>query len=163
MPSAHDPIDEIALLVAGEKWDDILASRPASPMRTTPESGWELDAALSLDFISSPQSAVQSPRTYKRMISSRFCHVCGRNTDKVRFAACGRVKSGLCRKVICENCCSKSGLTAEAPLGLEPVRSWTCTHCRGICIPTAQCSTYGRTNFKRHLALRRRRREKSKK
>ena len=162
MAFSNDPTDEIALAVAQERWDDVLASRPASPTRVQPEGGWELDIALSLNFNSTSWSVPKSRRAYKykSTVPSRLCHICGRKTDKLRVAPCGRVINGLCRKVVCEKCCSKTGLIDEAPVGLSPNRNWTCPHCRGICISTAQCSTYGRTNFRRHIALARRRREK---
>ncbi len=163
MPGHFDPTFEIALEIGEEIWEDVLASKPPSPLKTEPEDGWELNTPQSTDFAILHQVAKPETNTGKSMISSRFCHICGRNTDKIRTARCGRVKAGLCRKVVCETCCEKMGISGEAPLGLEPDPSWSCPHCRRACIPTAQCITYGRTNFKRHINLLRRRRQNSRK
>ncbi len=163
MTSSFDPTHEIARAIGEEKWEDVLASRPASPTRAQSEKGWELNVALSMDFRDITRIAKPNTNITKSKISSRFCHVCGRKTDRIRVAPCGRVKDGLCRKVVCEKCCKKMGIAGETPLGLEPDRNWKCPHCSGTCIPSAQCGTYRRTNFKRHQALIRRRREKHRK
>ncbi len=150
-----DPADEIAIVVAAEQWDDVLTSPPYTPHQTSPP-GWELTAAQAFDFRDLPPIPIQREKTYKCSQPSRFCHICGRKAVNIRVAACGRIMGNHCRKVVCERCVEKHGW-ADAPIHGIPTPSWSCPHCRGGCPPKAQCNTYGRTNFKRHLALLRRR------
>ena len=150
-----DPTDEIALAVSNEQWDDVLNSPTLSPQQLS-APGWELVAAQGFDFRDLPSIPVQREKTYKNSEPSRFCHICGRKAINLRVAPCGRIIGNHCRKVVCERCVEKHRLD-DAPLHGEPVASWSCPHCRASCPPKAQCNTYGRTNFKRHLALMQRR------
>lgn len=113
--------------------------------------------------------AKQRPKQYKRPTASRFCHVCGRKSSNVAVAVCSRIEQGLCRKVVCEFCFDKYGWDREAldvakrmqekeGKDVEPLkgrkRVWECPHCLGKCVEKAQCNTYGKINYKRHLRLR---------
>lgn len=92
-------------------------------------------------------------------------------------AVCSKIEDGLCRKVVCEFCFDKYGwdrtvlddvkrAKEQAKNGgeVQPLkgrkRRWQCPHCLGICVAKAQCNTYGKTNYKRHLKLRSRRTDK---
>lgn len=116
----------------------------------------------------------QRPKQYKRREPSRFCHLCGRRSPNVPMAICSRVMDGMCRKVVCEYCFEKHGwdrtviddakrVRERKGSELDTVRGrkavWECPHCQGICGYKAQCKTYGRTNYKRHLRLRDKRNE----
>lgn len=116
----------------------------------------------------------QRPKQYKRREPSRFCHLCGRRSPNVPMAICSRVIDGMCRKVVCEFCFDKYGwdrsviddakrVRAKNGSELDTVRVrkaiWECPHCEGKCGHKAQCKTYGRTNYKRHLRLRNKRNE----
>lgn len=116
--------------------------------------------------------AKQRPKHYKRPTASKFCHICARKSSNVAVAVCSRIEEGLCRKVVCEYCFEKYGWdraaldTAKKRHGKEGFdseackgrkRAWECPHCRGQCVAKAQCNTYGKINYKRHLKLRRKR------
>lgn len=157
-------MDEIAAAVARAgvaAWD--AGTPPSSPVRARSPPGWELGAAA-LDAVGAPAPAAAassraSTKRYKSAAPSRFCHVCGRKAANTRVAACGRLARGLCRKVVCELCFAKHGWQAAGLLARPaPDPRWLCPHCAGTCPPKAQCGTYTRTNYKRHLALLERRR-----
>lgn len=59
---------------------------------------------------------------------SRFCHICLRRAERVALMACGRFRSGLCRKVVCERCFAEFGYDWEQAVGAGS--DWVCTHCR---------------------------------
>lgn len=114
----------------------------------------------------------QRPKHYKRPTASKFCHICARKSSNVTVAVCSRIEEGLCRKVVCEYCFEKYGWDREALDVAKRVqekegknvgpckgrkRFWECPHCRGQCVAKAQCNTYGKINYKRHLKLRRKR------
>lgn len=116
----------------------------------------------------------QRPKQYKRREPSRFCHLCGRRSPNVPMAICSRVMDGMCRKVVCEYCFQKHGwdraviddakrVRERNGSELDTVRGrktvWECPHCQGKCGYKAQCKTYGRTNYKRHLRLKDKRNE----
>lgn len=61
---------------------------------------------------------------------SRFCHICLRRAERVALMACSRLRSGLCRKVVCEKCFAEFGYDWEA--AASPRSGWTCTHCRQV-------------------------------
>lgn len=61
---------------------------------------------------------------------SRFCHICLRRAERVALMACSRLRSGLCRKVVCEKCFEEFGYDWEA--AALPRSGWTCTHCRQV-------------------------------
>lgn len=117
----------------------------------------------------------QKPKHYKKPTASKFCHICGRKSCKVTMAVCSRIEEGLCRKVICEHCFTKYNYDRRVIEEAKRIRAkggkdadvikqrktyWECPHCTGKCVPKAQCNTYGKTNYKRHLKLRSRRSEK---
>lgn len=121
---------------------------------------------------SRPTVAKQRPKHYKRPTASKFCHICARKSSNVAVAVCSRIEQGLCRKVVCEYCFEKYGWDREAldvakrmqekeGRDVGPCkgrkRAWECPHCRGQCVAKAQCNTYGKINYKRHLKLRRKR------
>lgn len=115
---------------------------------------------------------------------SNFCHVCVRSGEQVRLVACANIVVGTCRKAVCERCFDKhdwrkgewemavnnASLIARAQEDIEAGRAdemavnrlsipgavWTCVHCRGQCPPSAQCKIYAKTNWKRHLILKKR-------
>lgn len=118
----------------------------------------------------------QRPKQYKRREPSRFCHLCGRRSPNVPMAICSRVIDGMCRKVVCEYCFEKYGWDRSVIDDAKRVRErngsemdtvtvrktiWECPHCEGKCGHKAQCKTYGRTNYKRHLRLRNKRTEQA--
>lgn len=59
---------------------------------------------------------------------SRFCHICLRRAERMPLMACARLRSGLCRKVVCERCFNDFGYNWRA--AAAPDSGWTCTHCR---------------------------------
>lgn len=94
---------------------------------------------------------------------SRFCHVCGRKggDGAGKLAICGRIQKAECRKVVCEICLGKHGWNVSAlrtncaEKAISDIDgSWQCPHCDNACGEYAQCATYRRTNHKRHLMLR---------
>jgi hypothetical protein len=104
---------------------------------------------------------------------SNFCHSCGRSRSRRNITSClpsnlvmcGRIQAG-CRKVVCASCIAKHGWaggtsaldTNNTDVPVTQVDAgWACPHCAGLCGDFAQCATYGRTNFKRHVALREKR------
>lgn len=146
--------------------DDLLIIEPpADPLITTPAwDTFETSSAPSWDFqtpqetlpeprVLYPTVSKQRPKQYKRPTPSKFCHVCGRKTANVPVAICRRITEGMCRKVVCRCCFEKYGWDLHDMTSGD----WVCTHCRDTCVARAQCNIYGRTNYKRHLRLRRRR------
>lgn len=112
----------------------------------------------------------QRLRHYKRPTASKFCHVCARKSTNVPVVVCSRIEEGLCRKVVCEYCLQKYGWQGEAHgatrrtqeiegMNVDSCRErkgvWVCPHCSGQCVARAQCNTYGKVNYRRHLKLRR--------
>lgn len=67
---------------------------------------------------------------------SRFCHICLRRAERVSLMACGRLRSGLCRKVVCERCFNDFGYDWEASAASGS--GWTCTHCRKVYVYPAR-------------------------
>lgn len=61
---------------------------------------------------------------------SRFCHICLRRAERMPLMACARLRSGLCRKVVCERCFNDFGYNWGA--AAAPDSGWTCTHCRKV-------------------------------
>ena len=59
---------------------------------------------------------------------SRFCHICLRRAEKVTMVACGRLRSGGCRKVVCEKCFVEHGWDWNGATKLSGY--WECTHCQ---------------------------------
>lgn len=59
---------------------------------------------------------------------SRFCHICLRRAERVPLMACGRLRSGLCRKVVCEKCFIEFGYDWD--VAASPNSNWLCPHCR---------------------------------
>ena len=59
---------------------------------------------------------------------SRFCHICLRRAERLPLMACGRLRNGLCRKVVCERCFNDFGYDWES--SAAPGSGWICTHCR---------------------------------
>jgi len=146
----------------------VYKTEPRLPLcRPPPTPPQDQSLALPIDLQNRSTVAKQRPKQYKRPTPSKFCHVCGRKSHNVTVAVCARIEDGMCRKVVCEFCFDKYGWDrsvldqagAKAGVVLGGVRTsrWTCTHCRGRCVAKAQCNTYGRTNYKRHLKLRQRR------
>lgn len=115
---------------------------------------------------SSSPTQVGRAKPHKIVRPSRFCHVCGRKGAEGvgKLAMCGRIQKAECRKVICEVCLGKHGWGravlrtngAEKPVS-DIDSSWLCPHCTNSCGENAQCATYRRTNHKRHLMLREKR------
>lgn len=138
---------------------------PSGSSGTTWSSSGESASCLTPSSHAMSTVAKQRPKQYKRPTPSKFCHVCGRKSHNVTVAICARIEDGMCRKVVCSFCFDKYGwdrsvLDAATRNGINKgaVRTnWICTHCRGGCVAKAQCNTYGRTNYKRHLKLRQRR------
>lgn len=98
------------------------------------------------------------------LVASRFCHVCGRKRGNGpgRAAVCGRIKTRECRKTVCAHCLGKRavewGIEAlvlnGAHLAVSEVGDeWECPHCRRLCGDKAQCATYRKTNWRRHVLL----------
>lgn len=108
-------------------------------------------------FPAFPRVSRQRPKQYKRPTPSKFCHVCGRKSENIQVAVCSRIEQGMCRKVVCKCCFGKYGWDEDVLHDEAKRRKWSCPHCEGRCVSKAQCNTYGKTNYKRHLKLRRRR------
>ena len=181
-----DPTVEIAKEVCGESWDGPFISPPGTPFDFSPEgSGWELQAAVEEnhefhaaysdadliqsgtcdtdnfsqipDQLEADLSLPPAQKRYKLCIPSRFCHFCGKKVRNRRGAACGRVISGFCRKMVCVKCLMRHNEVQGAPIGDNPDPSWVCPHCRGTCAEKAQCRIYSRINQRRNEKNRRRR------
>lgn len=99
-----------------------------------------------------PAISRQRPKQYKRATASRFCHMCGRKVRSGCFITCSRIHIGLCRKVVCSFCVHSIGAAATGQQ-TDGEEGWVCPHCRGRCGVKAQCHTYGKTNYRRHLRL----------
>lgn len=89
---------------------------------------------------------VRRAARFKNPSPSRFCHICCRPRKHVRFAVCAEIRSGVCRKVICEKCFAEFGLGDFESATDTGTKSWLCTHCTHTCPRRAQCSTYTRVN-----------------
>lgn len=83
---------------------------------------------------------------FEKAIPSRFCHICSRTPKRVRLAVCSKIKSGTCRKVICEKCFVKYGYGDFEDAQKTNETEWLCPHCSGACPARAQCRTYQRIN-----------------
>lgn len=86
-------------------------------------------------------------RRYHDARPSNFCHVCQKSQRSQLRVVCYNIRRGLCRKVVCKQCCDENGWDwskVSANLG-----SWICPHCTNTCPPRAQCFTYERTNERR--------------
>lgn len=105
--------------------------------------------------------AKQRPKQWKRPTPSKFCHVCGRKSHTVQVVVCSRIEDGMCRKVVCKYCMEKYEWDVEVLSNEIKRKSWICPHCTNGCVAKAQCNTYGKTNYKRHLKLRKRRVDKA--
>lgn len=92
-----------------------------------------------------PKKPRRTPR-FSNASSSQFCHICSRKKEIVRLAPCSKIKDGLCRKVVCDECFQTHGYGKFEDALDVIVSDWLCTHCRGVCPPEAQCFTYQRIN-----------------
>mmetsp|Transcript_442 Transcript_442/g.1014 ORF Transcript_442/g.1014 Transcript_442/m.1014 type:complete len:294 (+) Transcript_442:558-1439(+) len=88
-------------------------------------------------------------KIFKSPIPSKFCHICGRKpNERRRMIICKNNKDGSCRKITCEACLAK--LERFSPFEeLQVAGTWSCSHCRRVCPPSAQCTYYSRTNDRR--------------
>lgn len=89
-----------------------------------------------------PQKRKQAK--FLKPIPSRYCHICARTPKTVRNVVCAKMKTGYCRKVVCERCFNDYGWDWKA--ANEPTSNWICPHCVGKCPKRAQCHTYSKTN-----------------
>lgn len=84
-------------------------------------------------------------------IPSKYCHICTRSVNSVPMAYCANIETGKCRKIVCSKCADQY----QMPDVLERIAypdtnvNWTCSHCRDVCPPKAQCTTYARINKER--------------
>lgn len=91
--------------------------------------------------------ARKAQRRYRDATPSNFCHVCQKAQRLRSHIVCANIRRGLCRKVVCNQCCVENGwdwnnIDAYA-------ETWLCPHCTDTCPPRAQCFTYERTNERR--------------
>lgn len=75
-------------------------------------------------------------RTHGNPVPSSYCHLCGRRKHLV---TCNNIRSGKCLKSICDSCFASHGWDI---IRAVTEGTWTCTHCRGCCPPTARCASY---------------------
>lgn len=90
----------------------------------------------------------RKPKTYSKPIASRFCHICSRMPRRGQGSAiCKRIKDGLCRKIVCEQCIREQGWNYEDIK--KNIEEWSCPHCLEICPSRSQCHIYNRINARR--------------
>ena len=94
------------------------------------------------DLMQKPQKRKQAK--FLKPIASRYCHICARTPKTVSNVVCAKMKTGYCRKVVCEKCFNDYGWDWKA--ANEPNSNWVCPHCLGKCPKRAQCHTYSKTN-----------------
>lgn len=106
------------------------------------------DKSVSSGRVMKPHAGTNTQASSKpRCQSSKFCHICSRTTRKVNSISCTNFRKGTCRKVVCQKCFLEYGWNWKA--AIERLSEWSCTHCRDICPPRAQCAIYKRTNERR--------------
>lgn len=93
----------------------------------------------------------QRQKRYHDATPSTHCHVCCRPNTAVPMAVCSNIKTGTCRKVVCNRCISANGWNWDEA-ALDDSR-WICPHCMGICqqLSKAQCLIYMKTNSRRRM------------
>mmetsp|Transcript_13048 Transcript_13048/g.35105 ORF Transcript_13048/g.35105 Transcript_13048/m.35105 type:complete len:210 (+) Transcript_13048:125-754(+) len=88
----------------------------------------------------------------KELVHSRYCHMCSTPAWRVQFAACSRIHSSGCCKIVCHKCFSKYSWDFRA-VSTEPQR-YVCPHCTRSCPPTSRCALYESVNATRKRARR---------
>lgn len=119
------------------------SSRARRPATAPPPGGPARRARVS--------KPVRKPKTYSKPVASRFCHICSRTPRRGHGAAvCARMRDGLCRKIVCEQCIREQGWPYESIMA-NPTQ-WHCPHCADACPPRSQCHIYNRINARRKRA-----------
>lgn len=87
-------------------------------------------------MLTDPRQTSESPlserhgRKEKLKKPSRFCHICLRRAERVAAAACARLATAHCRKVICRRCFEEQGWDWSS--ATKRNSGWTCSHCQNM-------------------------------
>lgn len=116
---------ELALEQNGEKWGGGMGR----PQRLA-QSGRGAYSTEGVDGGADGMGVWWMEKGMEGLQPSRFCHICLRRAERVAVMACGRLRSGGCRKVVCERCFAEFGYDWEGAVASGA--RWTCTHCRQV-------------------------------
>lgn len=137
---------------------DKKGSRRLSPLRTFGKKARlcdeeDNDVSSSVASVSRSSRGLENPSKRKN-IPSKYCHICTRSVNSVPMAYCANIETGKCRKIVCSKCADQYQMPDVLERIAYPDKNvdWTCSHCRDVCPPKAQCTTYARINKERKNA-----------